>query len=148
MPVCRRQTTEVDGATGKTVRSPALPSVNDTGPGVEAWICARIFFEIAVIVCVVNRLAAAMSSEFTPTARAIDSPSSSALRYAFSAGSFVWPKFRSWRNVVVSSGAPSAPWTPFVTTSRYVELWSSCSSLSKWSVFAAGSHTTWLMSTT
>jgi hypothetical protein len=39
--------------------------VNDTGPGVDAWIWARIFLEIAVIVCVVNKLAAAMSSEGT-----------------------------------------------------------------------------------
>jgi hypothetical protein len=65
--------------------------LNDTGPGVDAWIWVRIFFEIAVIVCVVKRLAAAMSSDSTPTARAIESPSSNALRYAFSAGSFVWP---------------------------------------------------------
>ena len=118
VPIWRRQEIDVNDESGKTVRSPALPSVNDTGAGDDAWICARIFSEIAVIVCVVKRLAAAMSSDCTPTARAIDRPSSSALRYAFSAGSFVWPKFRSCRKVVVSSGAPSASWTPFVTTSR------------------------------
>ena len=81
-------------------------------------IWSRIFSEIAVMLCVVKRLAAAMSSLWTPATNAESSASISALRYAFFAGSFVWPKFRSWRKVVASSASPAASWTPRVTTSR------------------------------
>ena len=101
------------------------------------------------MLCVVKRLACGDVVGCGRRRRSpIGSASSSALRYAFVAGSFVWPKFRSCRNVVVSSGSPSASWTPRVTTSRYVESWASCSSLSTCSVFVDGSQTAWLMPTT
>jgi hypothetical protein len=85
------------------------------GAGVAALICPRIFSSTAVTLCVVKMLAAATVSTSIPRpSRA----SSSSLRYALSALSFVWPKFRSCGNVVLPIGVPSAPRTRRVTTSR------------------------------
>ena len=135
------------GEFAKTARAPPVAMLKFACGAAALRIWSRIFCEIAVMLCVVNRLAAAMSSLWTPATNAEPSASISALRYAFVAGSFVWPKLRSWRKVVVSSGLPSASWTPRVTTSRYVESWSSCSALSACKVLVSGSQTAWSMPT-
>src|SRR5919204_5803881 len=75
-------------AAGKTVRAPPGPSAKVAGAGVDAWICARILREIAVMRCVVNKLAVAIASGSAPPAIAIGRASSNAFRYAFVAGSF------------------------------------------------------------
>ncbi len=62
---------------GNTVRSPFMPRLKFTAlPG----SCARIFFEIGLMLCVVKTLTAAMSSGVTPPAIAIGSASTSAFR--------------------------------------------------------------------
>ena len=92
MPVWRVTCTNGVVAAGKTVRSPLRPRLKFTGLPCS-W--ARICREVAVMLCVVKRLAAAMSFGPTPPLIAIGSASSRFFRYAFSAGSFVWPKLRS-----------------------------------------------------
>ena len=88
VPSCRFHWTAVIDVNGKTVRSPFVPRTKFATGGAAAWICARILFEIAVIVCVVKRLAVAISLDFAG-ARASSSASRSDLRYAFATGSFV-----------------------------------------------------------
>ena len=88
------------------------------GAGVAALIWARIFSRTAVTLCVVKMLAPATVSASMPR---LSSASISPLRYALSAGSFVWPKFSSRRNVLLPIGWPLASRTPRVTTRRYRE---------------------------
>src|SRR3954469_25236185 len=78
------------GAFAKTVRAPPAAMLKLACGAVAVRIWARIFSEIAVMLCVVKRLAAAMSSLCTPATNAEPSASISAFRYAFLAGSFVW----------------------------------------------------------
>jgi hypothetical protein len=91
VPSCRFQITLPVVASGKTVREPSGPSVKLATGVAEARSWARIFREMAVMLCVVKRLTAAMSLGFAPPAIAPGRASSNALRYAFSASSFVWP---------------------------------------------------------
>jgi len=77
VPVCRCQVIDVTVASENTVRSPPVPRLKFTAP---PGSCARIFFEIASIDCVVKTLAPAMSFGVRPPAIAIGSASSSALR--------------------------------------------------------------------
>ncbi len=68
--------TEATDESGKTVRTPPVPSRKLAS---APWSCALIFSEMGVIDWVVKRLAAAMSLGFAPPAFA----SGSAFRSAF-----------------------------------------------------------------
>ena len=92
---CRFEVIPVKVETGKTVRAPAGPSANDAVGACAVGSCARIFSESAVMLWVVKTLAPAISPGCTPETSAAGSASSSFLRYAFTAGSFVCPKLRS-----------------------------------------------------
>ena len=145
VPVCRVHWIAVTDERGKTVRSPPVPSAK---VGVGAWlfrICLRIFFEIASMLWVVKRLAAATCDGSAPAKNDAPSAKSNCVRYALSAAG---PRASSSRQKAEpSSRCPSEPRTPRVTISRYLECCWSCSSLSTCSVFAAGSQTTWLIPT-
>ena len=77
VPTCRCSWIVLTDESGKTVRSPFVPSANVTAP---PWSCARIFREIASMLCVVKRLASAIWLGVAPPAIAVGSASSSALR--------------------------------------------------------------------
>ena len=102
--IWRRQVIALTDDSGKTVRSPLVPSVNVASPPRS---CLRILREIARIDWVVNRLAAAISCLFAPPHIAIGSA-----RRRSSAYPLPWPKSAR------ASGFPSVPRTPRVTTSR------------------------------
>ena len=71
------------GEFAKTARAPPVPMLKFACGAGALRIWSRIFCEIAVMLCVVKRLAAAMSSLWTPATNAEFSASISALRYAF-----------------------------------------------------------------
>src|SRR4029077_17062070 len=66
-PFWRLSAIVVVGVTGKTVRSPFVPRSKLTGVAPSGL---RIFSEIAVMLCVVKTLAAAMSKGLTPATNA------------------------------------------------------------------------------
>src|SRR5471032_496094 len=79
--VCWFHVIERPGLFSKTVRAPRGPRLK-LGIGAGAsLICSRIFSEVAVMLCVVKRLAPAMSAGFAPPANADGRASSRALRY-------------------------------------------------------------------
>src|SRR4029453_3967836 len=75
---CRTQGPEATDEHGKAVRAPPVPSTKLAAP---PWGWPRIFCEMGVIDCVVNRLAAAMSLGFAPPAFSSGGGSRSAFVY-------------------------------------------------------------------
>jgi hypothetical protein len=87
VPTWRRDWIAVIVDSGKTVRSPAVPSVKLGAAGDDARICVRIFCEIAAMLCVVKRLAAATWLGLTPAKIEAASASPSWARYRLAAAS-------------------------------------------------------------
>ena len=65
--ICRLNVIPVMLESGKTVRSPSVPSLKSAAAGFEVLICFRTCSSSVVALCVVKRLAAATSS--LPTRR-------------------------------------------------------------------------------
>src|SRR6266849_1260322 len=81
--VCRFQVIDSAGEFANTVRDPSGARLKLAVGAGAARIWSRIVSEIAVMLCVVKRLASAMSLGCTPPANADGRASSNAFRYAF-----------------------------------------------------------------
>ena len=102
-------------ASGKTVRSPVVPSTK-FGSAPRSW--RPIFREIALTDCVVKRLAAATSLRFAPPALAMCRPSDRSSQYSSASPSSSSSSSESRGKRIALSRAPSEPRMPRVTTSR------------------------------
>ena len=84
LPICRLSGSGASaGVREDSARSAGRRALKDAGAGGARGSASRIFSEIAVMVCVVKRLAAAMSSDVHADGERPSRASISALRYAF-----------------------------------------------------------------
>jgi hypothetical protein len=139
-PTSRPRLSDAIDASGNTVRSPFMPTAKLAGAACAERICPPIFSSTAVMLCVVNTLAATTFAGLIPAASiAVPSRARSDVAGSPGAGGVC---MNAW-NCEPATGSPAASRTPIVTItiSPYCVCCSRNSPASANTVLVAGSNT-------